>query len=567
MKIYDTLIIGNGLAGLRAAISLKDKKVAVISRVHPVRSHSLAAQGGMNAALCNHPEGKEDHPDRHAYDTIKGSDFLGDQPSIERMCHEAVPIVYEMEHWGTPFSRFDDGRIAQRPFGGAGFPRTCYAADRTGHLLLHTLYGQCIKHDIEFFDEHLAISLVRSSDQVMGVICINQLDGVIIPFIAKTVIFATGGYGRLYRQSTNALINTGSGIGIAYLAGIPIKDLEFVQFHPTSLHGTNILITEGARGEGGYLINNQGERFMDKYAKSAMELAPRDIVARSITTEILEGRGFEGGFVHLDLRHLGPEKIKHRLPGIREIAMHFGGVDPIDAPIPVIPAQHYSMGGIDVNVEGESPLQGFFAAGECACVSVHGANRLGGNSLLETIVFGKITGEYINSNLSQYDLHENEATKAAEEEIKQIESKIQGWKANGKSIKPVHIRDKMTDILMKKAGIFRTENETKEGLQTIYQLQEDYKKMQVDSLQLHNNQELYNALELESMLGLAEIICLGANTRKESRGSHFRTDYKTREDAEWLKHTLATYNKSTGKAELSFKEVAITKYQPEERKY
>lgn len=391
---HDILIIGGGLAGLSAALNTDPKlKVAVVSKVHPLRSHSVAAQGGINAALGNNPDGRDDTWEKHAFDTIKGSDYLADQNAAELLTRNAVPVLYELDHIGVPFSRFPGGKIAQRPFGGAGFPRTCYAADRTGMVLLHTLYEQCLRKKVKFYDEWLVTHLVVDNGQCFGIAAYELATGRILPLKAKAVVFATGGYGRVFLRSTNAFINLGSGIGMAYRAGIPLKDMEFVQFHPTSLFGKNILITEGARGEGGYLINKKGKRFMEDYASSAMELAPRDIVARAIQTEIDQGRGFEDQYVHLDLRHLGKEKIDKRLPGIREICIHFAGLDPVETPIPIQPAQHYSMGGIDVDETCASPVSGFFAAGECACVSVHGANRLGGNSLLEAVVFGKIVGE------------------------------------------------------------------------------------------------------------------------------------------------------------------------------
>ena len=337
MVEHDIVIVGGGLAGLSAALNAAPGlDIAVISKVHPLRSHSVAAQGGINAALGNHPEGRDDSWERHAFDTIKGSDYLADQTAAELLCQQAIPMLYELEHLGVPFSRFPGGVIAQRPFGGAGFPRTCYAADRTGLVLLHTLYEQTLSKDVHFYEEWLVTNLVVRDGRCYGLVAYDLQSGEIIPIKARAVIFATGGYGRVYQKSTNALINFGSGIGLAYRAGIPLKDMEFVQFHPTSLYGKNILITEGARGEGGYLINNQGKRFMADYAPSAMELAPRDIVARAIQTEIQKGRGFEGEYVYLDLRHLGKEKIMKRLPGIREICLYFGGLDPIEEPLSLI---------------------------------------------------------------------------------------------------------------------------------------------------------------------------------------------------------------------------------------
>ena len=393
MISHDILIVGGGLAGLSAALNSDPAlSVAVVSKVHPLRSHSVAAQGGINAPLGNNPDAKDDTWEKHAFDTIKGSDYLADQTSAELMCREAAPAIYQLDGLGVPFSRFPGGVIAQRPFGGAGFPRTCYAADRTGLVILHTLYEHSIRQNVRFYNEWFVTKLVVDRGKCLGVVVLDLASGEIIPIRSRAVIFATGGYGRVYLKTTNAFINHGSGIGLAYQAGVPLKDMEFVQFHPTSLFGKNILITEGARGEGGYLVNNQGKRFMEDYAPTAMELAPRDIVARAIQTEVDAGRGFEKEYVHLDLRHIGAEKIKKRLPGIREICQNFASLDPIDTPIPIQPAQHYSMGGIDVDEKCASIVEGFYAAGECACVSVHGANRLGGNSLLDTVVFGKIAG-------------------------------------------------------------------------------------------------------------------------------------------------------------------------------
>jgi len=554
------------LAGLRAAVGLADScDVAVVSQVHPLRSHSVAAQGGINAALGNHPEGQDDSLDRHAFDTIKGSDYQADQPAVELMCQEAVPVVYEMEHWGVPFSRFPDGRIAQRPFGGGAFPRTCYAADRTGHVLLHTLYEQAVRKRVKIYDDCQMLRLVASDGRVSALGALHMPTGKVVGFSAKAVIMATGGYGRVYLRSTNALINTGAGISLAYRAGVPIKDLEFVQFHPTSLYGTNILITEGARGEGGYLINRAGERFMERYAPGAMELAPRDIVARSIQTEINEGRGFQDEYVLLDLRHLGAEKIKSRLPGIREICIDFSGVDPIEAPIPIQPGQHYSMGGIDVDQDCRSPVPGLYAAGECACVSVHGSNRLGGNSLLETIVFGKVASEKLPPDLETLPTAEPGAVEAAVKEIEQDLAWLSDFRRDG--IPYTAIRDRLREVMSEKVGLFRTREGLEQAVAILKGLKEGVKRVVVPGGAPNRrfHQGLINAFEVGSMVDLGEIIVAGALRREESRGSHFRTDFPHRDDARWLHHTMASWTPDG--PSFSTKPVVITKYQPQARTY
>jgi len=554
---HDIIIVGGGLAGLRAALSIKSADVAVISKVHPLRSHSISAQGGINAAL-----GSDDRWEDHAFDTIKGSDYLADQDAVEVLCTDAPARVLEMERWGTLFSRTDEGKIAQRPFGGTGFPRTAYAEDRTGHYLLHTMYEQALKNGIKFYDEWLITRLVVDRGRCCGVTGYNIADGDLEGFQAKAVIFATGGYGRIYKHSTNSIINTGFGCAVAYRAGAPLEDMEFVQFHPTTLYGTNILITEGARGEGGYLVNKEGERFMKRYSPNQIDLAPRDIVARAIQTEINEGRGFEGGYVHLELRHLGAGKIKERLPGIRQIAIDFANIDPIEKPIPVRPGQHYSMGGIASNKNCETLISGFYVCGECSCISVHGANRLGGNSLLETLVFGKIAGEnaqnYANSNLFE----DNEIIeKAVLEEQKRISGLLERKEGEDFS----RIRDELKTILDERAGIFRTEDDLMIALDKIRELQIRCRSVHIRNKGTIFNQELVNVIELEGMLDVAEAICLGAKARKESRGSHFRLDHPSRDDANWLKHTIITFKPEGPR--IDYKPVNITLYKPKPREY
>jgi succinate dehydrogenase / fumarate reductase flavoprotein subunit/NADH-dependent fumarate reductase subunit A len=568
MLSYDVLIVGAGGAGLMAALEAskaKDLRVAVISKVYPTRSHTGAAQGGINAALAN--VDPSDSPEVHTFDTVKGSDYLGDQDAIEFMCTEAPKRIYELEHLGVPFSRLPDGRIAQRPFGGAGFPRTCYAADKTGHVILHTLYEQCLKNDVEFLNEWFVKELIIDNNEAKGVIAIDIRSGEVHAIKAKAIIFATGGYARVYWvRNTNAIGSTGDGMAICYRAGIPLKDMEFVQFHPTGLRSTGILVTEGARGEGGYLINNKGERFMARYAPQKMELAPRDLVARSIETEILEGRGWGEGmmaYVHLDLRHLGAEKIKSRLPQIRQLCIDFEGVDPIEEPIPVRPTAHYSMGGIDVRDYKTSMtgVNGVFAVGECACVSVHGANRLGGNSLLDLVVFGKPAGaaavEYARSKPD-----DNFNLKAEEERARrEIEELLR--KENKENINS--IRMEMAQTMWDKVGIFREEKPMLEAIEKIKELKERYKNLAPGDSGKIFNTALINYIELGFLLDLAEVIATTAVLRKESRGAHARRDYPNRDDENFLKHSLAYYTPDGPK--VDYCEVRITKYQPQERKY
>ena len=567
MLEYDVVIVGGGLTGLRAAVELCGRcSVALLSKVHPIRSHSIAAQGGINASLANNPDSKDDNPEKHTFDTVKGSDYLADQDAAELMCEEAPHVVFEMEHLGCPFSRFPDGTIAQRPFGGAGYPRTCYSADLTGHALLNTLYERAVAMGVRVYYEYVVLALTVDEGICHGVIALDQVKGKLIPVRAKATLFATGGYGRVYYHSTNALINTGSGIGIAYAAGIAMKDMEFVQFHPTSLLGTNILITEGARGEGGYLFNNKGERFMERYAPKAMELAPRDIVARSIKTEMEEGRGFEselGAYIELDLRHLGEQKIAERLPGIRRFCIDFVNVDPVYKPIPIMPSQHYSMGGIDVNMRCESAVKGFYAAGECSCVSVHGANRLGGNSLLETIVFGKLASRSIAEYLEAHNIRPDE--KALLRTQAQVEEKMRRLASEGNE-KPFQVFDELRRAMDDLVGIFRTREELERALAKVIEVKERYGHVRVSSTALHMNYELIAAMELEHMIDVAHAIALGALLREESRGSHYRRDFKDRNDVDWLKHTLAMKGPDNEPI-ISYRDVIITRYQPMARTY
>ena len=561
---HDVIVVGGGLAGLRAAVGLSSRyDVAVVSKVHPVRSHSGAAQGGVNAALGNAPEGRDDSPERHAFDTIKGSDYLADQSAVIEMCRMAPEMIYQFERWGAPFSRLPDGTIAQRPFGGGGFPRTCYAADRTGHLMLHTLYEQTLKRRVKVYEERVVTRVVVDGDRCHGLVAFNLKTGRFEGLTSRFCLFATGGYGRIYRNSTNALINTGSGVGTALMAGIPAKDLEFVQFHPTSQFGTNILITEGARGEGGHLLNNQGRRFMEDYAPNSMELAPRDIVARAISTEINQGRGFEDGYVHLDLRHLGKDKINKRLPGIRQISIDFGDVDPITEPIPVQPGQHYSMGGIDTDVSGKTEVENFYAAGESACVSVHGANRLGGNSLLDTVVFGHLAAEAISARASEFNFQPSETL--VEDAVRDQIGRVEQLLERKSEVRHDQIRDRLRTVCMENVGIFRDQGKLAEAVDRIVALKERYRQVSLATAPGPFNFELVNVLELESQLYLAEITARGALARRESRGSHFRTDYPDRDDERWLRHTVARLEGDA--VVLSYSDVDVSHHEPQERTY
>jgi succinate dehydrogenase / fumarate reductase flavoprotein subunit len=562
---HDILVVGGGLAGLSAALSADPRlSLAIISRVHPLRSHSVAAQGGINAALGNTPEGKDDSWEKHAFDTIKGSDYLADQGAAELMCREAIPAIYEMEHSGVPFNRSPAGFIAQRPFGGAGFPRTCFAADRTGLVIAHTLYEQALKKQVKVYEEALVTRLIVENGRCVGLVIYDLASGQILPIRARAVIFATGGYGRVYLKTTNAYINHGSGIGMAYRAGVALKDLEFVQYHPTSIYPKNILITEAARGEGGHLVNNKGQRFMADYAPSAMELAPRDIVARSIQTEVDKGNGFEDEYIHLDLRHLGQKKIDKRLPSVREICIKFGGLDPVEKPIPIQPAQHYSMGGIDVDVRCATALPGFYAAGECACVSVHGANRLGGNSLLDTVVFGKIAGREASNFVSGLERKDGNEKHMLDEAAAE-KAKVDTWLSRSGGKMAHHLLNDLKIVMSDKVGIFRTKKDLEEALEAIRGIREDYGRAFISGKCLRYSQAIVNLIEFGYMVDITEVITLGALLREETRGSHYRRDFTKRDDAAWLKHTLISLK--DGKPDVSYRGVQITKYQPQERKY
>jgi len=566
MPFHQLIVVGGGLAGLRAAIEAKQAgvDVAILSQVHPSRSHSGAAQGGVNAALANHPDAADDSPQKHAFDTVKGADFLADQQAALQMTTDAVPAIYELEHWGCPFSRFDDGRIAQRPFGGAGYPRTCYGADKTGLYMLHTLVQQAYRLQIEMYIERFVCRLIVEDGVCRGVVAYDMTKGGFQEFRGDAVVVAIGGAGRAYSNTTNAVISTGFVSALAYQAGVPLKDMEFVQFHPTGLYTTHILMTEGCRGEGGYLLNKDGERFMARYAPKAMELAPRDITSRSIQTEINEGRGIDGkDFVYLDLRHLGAEKLAERLPGTRDLAIHFEGVDPVYEPIPIAPAQHYSMGGIDTDVDGATVMEGLYAAGECGCVSVHGANRLGGNSLLETVVIGRRAGAAA-ARFVQGKAAGGGAEGAA---VAALEAEIAELAAREGSEDAYAIREEMTETMRIHFGIYRERETMQQGLDKLLAMKERLKRAKLRFTGGVWNIDLIRTLELEGMLDMTLATASGALAREESRGSHSRLDFLTRDDERWLKHTLAHYQPGGGAPKLDHKPVELGLFEPEERKY
>jgi succinate dehydrogenase / fumarate reductase flavoprotein subunit len=557
--MHDVVVVGAGCAGMRAAIEAFDAgaDVALLSKIHPVRSHSGAAEGGINAALGN---ASEDDPQKHAFDTVKGSDYLGDQDAIEILCDEAPADVYQLERWGAVFSRTADGRIAQRPFGAAGEPRTAYAADITGHVLIHVLYEQVMKRDIPTYEEFFAWKLVVDDDRCQGVIAWDLVRGGLQSIPAKTVILATGGAGRLYTGTTNAYACTGDGMSLALRAGIALKDMEMMQFHPTTLAPTGVLITEGCRGEGAFLLNKDADRFLVRYAPNAMELASRDVISRAEQTEIDEGRGVDGN-VLLDLRHLGAERILERLHGTRELSMTFAGVDPIYEPIPVRPGAHYHMGGVDTDVWGQTTLEGLYAAGEVACVSVHGANRLGGNALMETITYGKRVGrhaaEWAQTHTTIAVPPSIEAD--AEKELRTLLDRTEGER-------PWQIRDELAETMHENFGVFRREEQMLKQGEIVSGLRERYDRVVVEDKGDVFNSDLTQALELGFLLELAASMVVSGLARKESRGAHARPyDYPDRDDENYMRHTLVTWE--DGAPKLDWKPVSVTKWQPEERKY
>lgn len=572
---FDAIVVGGGGAGLMAALHLTrgGVKAAVLTKLYPSRSHTGAAQGGIGAALGNL---EEDHPEWHAFDTVKGSDYLGDQDAIEIMCNDAPEVILELEHMGLPFSRTEDGRIAQRRFGGHSHHfgegpvrRSCYAADRTGHMILQTLYQQCIKHNVTFFDEYQVVDVIMSEGRCAGVVAYEIETGELHLFRAKAVIFSTGGHGRIFAVTSNAHAFTGDGPAILFRRGIPLEDMEFYQFHPTGIAKLGILITEGVRGEGGVLRNHHGERFMERYAPTMKDLASRDVVSRAIYMEIREGRGINGNkWVHLDATHLGREVVETKLPDIADFCRTYLGIDPAVDPIPVAPTAHYAMGGIPTDVDGrvviddwKTIVPGLYAAGECACVSVHGANRLGTNSLLDLVVFGRRAGRHMAEFCKQADLAPvpQDALDAARETFDRLFSG-QGDES------PAKIREELQWTMMDHVGVFREKAGLEHAVEKVRELKERYTRIRVQDRSRVFNTDVLEAWELGNLLDVAEVTAVCALNRTESRGAHSREDYPERNDKEWLKHTLA-YRTEDGGIEIRYKPVIITKFEPKERVY
>ena len=562
MPHHDVLVIGAGLAGMRAALAAAEggATVGIISKVHPVRSHSNAAQGGINAALD-----PEDSWESHAFDTVKGSDYLGDQDAIEIMCREAPEEILRLEHLGTIFHRDDRGKLGTRAFGGASAARTYYVADITGQAILHVLYEQLMKHqEVRRYEEYFVTALVQDgSGHAAGAITRNLRDGAMELFHAKQVILATGGNGQMYRPTTNALVCTGDGIALAYRIGAPLMDMEMVQYHPTTLAGNGLLITEGARGEGAHLYNAEGERFMEKYAPNKMELASRDVVSRAEQTEIDEGRGFDDGTVHLDITKVPRKRIHEALREIVMIARDFAGVDITREPVPIKPGNHYVMGGIKTDTDGRTPLRGLYAAGETACVSVHGGNRLGANSLLDTLIFGRRAGARAAREAKAVAM-----PSASREQLEHEKSAIEaivGRQRTGRRISELHAE--LGQTMDKHVAVFRDEDGLREALEVVKRLQEEAKTVATDDKGTVFNQDVLSALELGFMLDNAEATVMGAIERRESRGAQYRTDFPERNDDDWLRHITVTHGSDGDVPELAYSEVTLTQWQPEARTY
>ncbi|MCU0553117.1 MAG: succinate dehydrogenase/fumarate reductase flavoprotein subunit [Leptolyngbya sp. Prado105] len=572
---HDVIIVGGGLAGSRAALEIArtnpSLSIAVVAKTHPIRSHSVAAQGGMAASLKNVDDA--DSWEAHAFDTVKGSDYLADQDAVAILTQEAPDVVIDLEHMGVLFSRLSDGRIAQRAFGGHSHNRTCYAADKTGHAILHELICSLMKYGVKIYEEWYVMRLILEDGQAKGIVMYHLLSGHIEVVRAKAVMFATGGYGRVYNTTSNDYASTGDGLAMTAMAGLPLEDMEFVQFHPTGLYPVGVLISEAVRGEGAYLINSNGDRFMANYAPSRMELAPRDITSRAIMSEVRAGRGINpdgsagGAYVYLDLRHMGKEKIMSRVPFCWEEAHRLVGVDAVTEPMPVRPTVHYCMGGIPVNTDGrvrasaDELVDGFFAAGETSCVSVHGANRLGSNSLLECVVYGRRTGAAI----AKFVQGRKAPDLNADRYIKEAKEQIQGLLDQPGQYRIQEIRQAYQDCMTEHCGVFRTDEVMQTGLVKLRELQQKYSQVRLDDRGTSWNTELIEALELRSLFVVGEMILFSAINRKESRGSHFREDYDQRDDASFLKHTLAYY--SAAGIDINYMPVVLNQFEPQERKY
>jgi len=573
---FDVVIVGAGGAGLMAAMQLsQNRSVAVITKLYPTRSHTGAAQGGVAAALGNQ---EEDHWKWHMFDTIKGGDYLTDQDAAEILAREAIDAVYDLEHWGLPFNRTPDGKIDQRRFGGhtrnfgeGPVRRSCYAADRTGHMILQTMFQQSVKNQVKFFNEYLVTDLIMNEGRCGGVVGYSIRDGEVHTFHAKAVIFATGGYGRAWRVTSNALACTGDGMAIAYRRGIPLEDMEFYQFHPTGIYRVGVLLSEAARGEGAYLLNNEGERFMMRYTPTLKELAPRDIVSRSIVQEIREGKGIDGqDYVYLDVRHLGEAKIREKLPDITEFARTYLRIEPITEPVPIQPTAHYAMGGVPTDINGQvimdeknTPLPGLYAAGEVACVSVHGANRLGTNSLVDLIVFGRRAGKHVAQQLNNNELDFIALPPDPEARTHELIARIRSGSGEGQDL----IREEMRDVMMDDCGVMRTAVGLQQCQQKIAELQERFKNIHISDTSSTFNTELMEVIELGFLLDCSQATVASALAREESRGGHFREDFPTRDDKKFLSHTLVYQGDNGAVNQLRYKPVIITEFEPKERKY